>query len=65
MMEDPRTIGSSTHLLFIAKNIERSGDHATNIAEVVYHMVRADHLSSNRPKADTTSETNVPFERKA
>jgi phosphate transport system protein len=65
MMEDPRTIGSSTHLLFIAKNIERSGDHATNIAEVVYHMVRADHLSADRPKADTTSETNVPFERKA
>src|ERR1700761_4238171 len=65
MMEDPRTIGSSTHLLFIAKNIERSGDHATNIAEVVYHMVRADHLSNNRPKADTTSETNVPFEGKA
>src|ERR1700744_2946786 len=65
MMEDPRTIGSSTHLLFIAKNIERSGDHATNIAEVVYHMVRADHLSNNRPKADTTSETSIPFESKA
>jgi phosphate transport system protein len=65
MMEDPRTIGLCTHLLFIAKNIERCGDHATNIAEVVYHMVRADHLSSNRPKADTTSETSVPFERKA
>jgi phosphate transport system protein len=65
MMEDPRTIGSSTHLLFIAKNIERSGDHATNIAEVVYHMVRADHLAADRPKADVTSETNVPFERKA
>ena len=39
MMEDPRTIGLCTHLLFVAKNIERSGDHATNIAEVVYHMV--------------------------
>ncbi len=65
MMEDRAPIGSSTHLLFIAKNIERSGDHATNIAEVVYHMVRADHLSANRPKADITSETNVPFERKA
>jgi len=49
-------------LLFIAKNIERSGDHATNIAEVVYHMVRAGHLANNRPKADTTSETSVPFE---
>jgi len=65
MMEDPRTIGLCTHLLFVAKNIERSGDHATNIAEVVYHMVRADHLSNERPKADTTSETSVPFERKA
>ena len=57
MMEDPRTIGLCTHLLFIAKNIERSGDHATNIAEVVYHMVRGDHLATDRPKADTTSET--------
>ena len=65
MMEDPRTIGLSTHLLFVAKNIERTGDHATNIAEVVYHMVRADHLAADRPKADTTSETNVPFEKKA
>jgi phosphate transport system protein len=64
MMEDPRTIGLSTHLLFIAKNIERCGDHATNIAEVVYHMVRADHLANNRPKADTTSETSVQFEAK-
>jgi phosphate transport system protein len=65
MMEDPRTIGPSTHLLFIAKNIERCGDHATNIAEVVYHMVRADHLAADRPKADTTSETTIPFETKA
>jgi phosphate transport system protein len=64
MMEDPRTIGLSSHLLFIAKNIERCGDHATNIAEVVYHMVRADHLANNRPKADTTSETSVQFEAK-
>ena len=62
MMEDPRTIGMGTHLLFIAKNMERCGDHATNIAEVVYHMVRAGHLANNRPKADTTSETSVPFE---
>ena len=62
MMEDPRTIGLCTHLLFVAKNIERSGDHATNIAEVVYHMVKAGHLTANRPKADTTSETAVPYE---
>ena len=62
MMEDPRTIGLCSHLLFIAKNIERSGDHCTNIAEIVYYMVRADHLSLNRPKSDTTSETAVPYE---
>jgi phosphate transport system protein len=65
MMEDPRTIGMGTHLLFVAKNIERCGDHCTNIAEVVYHMVRAGHLSANRPKADTTSETSVPYETHA
>jgi phosphate transport system protein len=65
MMEDPRTIGLCTHLLFVAKNIERSGDHCTNIAEVVYHMVRAGHLATNRPKADTTSETAVPYEAHA
>jgi phosphate transport system protein len=65
MMEDPRTIGLCTHLLFIAKNIERSGDHATNIAEVVYHMVTGGHLAIERPKADTTSETNVRFETKS
>jgi len=63
MMEDPRTIGLCTHLLFIAKNIERTGDHATNIAEVVYHMVNGGHLTTDRPKADTTSETSVPFEK--
>ncbi|MGA7713901.1 MAG: phosphate signaling complex protein PhoU [Rhizomicrobium sp.] len=63
MMEDPRTIGLCTHLLFVAKNIERTGDHATNIAEVVYHMVSGGHLAIDRPKSDTTSETNVPFEK--
>ena len=65
MMEDPRTIGMGTHLLFVAKNIERAGDHCTNIAEVVYHMVRAGHLAANRPKADTTSETAIPYETHA
>jgi phosphate transport system protein len=59
MMEDPRTIGLCTHLLFVAKNIERSGDHCTNIAEVVYHMIKAGHLTAARPKADTTSETPI------
>jgi phosphate transport system protein len=59
MMEDPRTIGLCTHLLFIAKNIERTGDHATNIAEVIYHMVTGGRLDTDRPKADITSETSI------
>ena len=61
MMEDPRTIGLCTHLLFVAKNIERAGDHCTNVAETVYYMVSGDHLSADRPKADVTSETSVPY----
>ena len=65
MMEDPRTISLCTHLLFVAKNIERCGDHATNIAETVYHMVSGGHLATERPKADVTSSTTIPFERKA
>jgi len=64
MMEDPRTIGLCTHLLFVAKNIERSGDHATNIAETVFHMVSGGHLANERPKADTTSSTTIPFEQR-
>jgi phosphate transport system protein len=64
MMEDPRTIGLCTHLLFIAKNIERAGDHCTNIAEVVYHMVTGGHLTLDRPKGDMTSQTTVQFESK-
>jgi phosphate transport system protein len=59
MMEDPRTIGLCTHLLFIAKNIERAGDHATNIAETVYHMVTGTYLRVDRPKADLTSTTPI------
>ena len=64
MMEDPRTIGLCTHLLFVAKNIERAGDHCTNVAETVYHMVSGGHLSAERPKADITSETAITFEQK-
>ena len=62
MMEDPRTIGLCTHLLFIAKNIERAGDHATNIAETVHHMVTGAYLRADRPKADVTSTTPIPHE---
>ena len=59
MMEDPRTIGLCTHFLFIAKNIERTGDHCTNIAEVVYHMVTGGHLAIERPKGDTTASARI------
>jgi phosphate transport system protein len=59
MMEDPRKIGPSTHLLFIAKNFERIGDHATNIAETVYYVVTGTKMSDARPKSDITSTTNM------
>ncbi len=61
MMEDPRNITFCTHLLFCAKNIERMGDHATNIAETVHYMVEGRALADERPKGDTTSMTTVPF----
>lgn len=59
MMEDPRSITSCTHLLFIAKNIERIGDHTTNIAEVVTYQVTGRSIEGGRPKGDTTSYTVV------
>ena len=55
MMEDPRNITPSTHLLFIAKNIERIGDHATNVAENVYFLVHGKPMPGARPKGDTSS----------
>ena len=51
MMENPNNIGQSTHLLFIAKNVERVGDHATNIAEMVYYAATGQHLA-DRPRGD-------------
>ena len=61
MMEDPRNITFCTHLLFCAKNIERMGDHATNIAETVYYICEGRALTDERPKGDSTSSTTVPF----
>jgi phosphate transport system protein len=55
MMEDPRNITACTHLLFMAKNIERIGDHATNIAETVYFLVHGKPLTQTRPKGDRSS----------
>ena len=55
MMEDPRHITPCTHLLFIAKNLERIGDHATNIAEIIHFQVEGVSLGDRRPKADASN----------
>jgi phosphate transport system protein len=52
MMEDPRNIGPSTHLLFGAKNIERVGDHTTNIAENIHYMTEGTNMPDDRPKLE-------------
>ncbi|WP_035707516.1 phosphate signaling complex protein PhoU [Niveispirillum irakense] len=57
MMEDPRNITPCTHLLFIAKNLERAGDHATNIAENIHFLVKGQPLNAVRPKGDRSSFT--------
>ena len=61
MMEDPRNITFCTHMLFCAKNIERMGDHATNIAETVYYIVEGSQLKEERPKANVTSRETLPL----
>jgi len=52
MMGDPRTIGACAHLLFVAKNLERIGDHATNIAEILHYEITGVELTDERPKSD-------------
>ncbi len=59
MMEDPRNITPCTHLLFIAKNLERIGDHTTNIAETVHYTVTGEVLPESRPKGDTSAYSVV------
>jgi len=55
MMEDPRNITACTHLLFCAKNLERIGDHVTNIAENAYYVITGTQLPPFRPKLDETA----------
>lgn len=62
MMENPRLITQCTHLLFIAKNLERVGDHATNIAEIAYFAATGETLDGSRPKA---GDINLPGTPKA
>lgn len=52
MIEDPRTISACAHLLFVAKNLERIGDHCTNIAEEIHFLVTGEQLPTERPKVD-------------
>ena len=54
MMENPHNITPATHLLFVAKNLERIGDHATNVAEMVYFAATGEHLGDRAKGADTT-----------
>ncbi|MFN3815185.1 phosphate signaling complex protein PhoU [Brevundimonas sp.] len=63
MMGDARTITACTHLLFMAKNLERIGDHATNIAETIHYQITGDELTGERPRATavpTPSEIGSP-----
>ena len=59
MMEDPRNITPCTHLLFIAKNLERIGDHTTNVAETIYYAVKGESLPDARPKGDSSAYAMV------
>ncbi|MGE0743841.1 MAG: phosphate signaling complex protein PhoU [Rhodospirillales bacterium] len=59
MIEDPRSITSCTHLLFVAKNLERIGDHTTNIAETIYFMVSGKRLLEERPRGPSTEEFDL------
>ncbi|MEH6404519.1 MAG: phosphate signaling complex protein PhoU [Sneathiella sp.] len=59
MMEDPRSITSCTHLIFMAKNIERIGDHMTNIAEMIIYQITGQAPLGKRPKGDNTSMTMI------
>jgi phosphate transport system protein len=62
MMEDPRNITGCTHLLFCAKNIERIGDHATNIAETVYYIVTGEQMPPERPKEDKSHKVTLALD---
>lgn len=59
MLEDPRNISLCIHLMFCAKNIERIGDHATNIAETVFYMIEGQQIRDKRPKGDMTTFANL------
>ena len=59
MMEDPRNISFCAHLLFCSKNIERIGDHATNIAETVVYLVTGEAMPSDRPHGRQETDIDI------
>ncbi len=59
MMEDPRNISFCAHLLFVAKNVERIGDHSTNIAETIHYLVKGQGIQSERPKDDRSTAPDL------
>ncbi|MDB5513151.1 MAG: phosphate uptake regulator, PhoU [Enterovirga sp.] len=59
MMEDPRNISFCAHLLFVAKNVERIGDHTTNIAETIHYLITGQNLPTDRPKDDRTTAPDL------
>jgi len=59
MKDDPRTIDAGTHLMFIAKNLERVGDHATDICELIYFRISGNRLPGQRPKSDSVLQTTT------
>jgi phosphate transport system protein len=60
MMEDPRRITPCTHVLFIAKNVERIGDHLTNISETIYFLVHGERLERSRPRGRSNDRVIYP-----
>ena len=58
MVENPATIGTAAQLLFVARNLERIGDHATNVAEMVFFAATGDHLAEREKGADTSRTEN-------
>ena len=62
MMGDPRPITACAHLLFVAKNFERIGDHATNIAETIYYEITGQEFTGERPRwnPDTAEQPPEP-----
>ena len=60
MMGDPRTISAGTHLLFMAKNLERIGDHATNIAETIYYEITGQEFAGERPRWNPDAAEAAP-----